>query len=363
MYKLVIFDCDGVLVDSEPLSIRADVEMLASLGWPMSEAEVVHRFLGRTSRAMEAEIEAHIGGAIPEETHRRWRERFDGLLDNELTPVDGIVEALDRIATPTCVASSGGHDKMRRTLGLTGLWDRFEGRIFSASEVGHGKPAPDLFLHAAATMGVDPADCAVIEDSHYGVEAARAAGMTAFAYAGGLAPPERLAGPNTVLFTDMRDLSRLLGEADAGAGRKERSAALVVRGHRVLLMGRHRDGRDYLTVPGGKIEAGETPAEAALRELEEETGLTGEHIGEPFCVLDSRGRTEHFYLVDAPTGTPALGGPELERRTSTNWYEPVWLDFDELAGSTLVPEVIRALLAARLPLTGTPHAPGNEPSG
>jgi len=95
-------------------------------------------------------------------------------------------------------------------LDLTGLWDRFEGRIFSATEVAHGKPAPDLFLHAAERMGVDPAACAVVEDSRYGVEAARAAGMRAFAYGGGLTPPERLAGPGTVVFDDMRELPGLL---------------------------------------------------------------------------------------------------------------------------------------------------------
>jgi HAD superfamily hydrolase (TIGR01509 family) len=124
--------------------------------------------------------------------------------------VDGIVEALDRIATPTCVASGGSHGKLRHTLGLTGLHDRFAGRVFSASEVAEGKPAPDLFLHAAARLGADPAACAVVEDSRYGVEAARAAGMRAFGYTGGLTPPDRLAGPGTVLFDDMRRLPDLL---------------------------------------------------------------------------------------------------------------------------------------------------------
>ena len=111
---------------------------------------------------------------------------------------------------PTCVASSGTHERMRYTLGLTGLYDRFAGRIFSTTEVAHGKPAPDLFLHAAARMGVDPSACAVVEDSRYGVEAARAAGMRALGYAGGLTPVEFLEGPDTMIFTDMRALPRLL---------------------------------------------------------------------------------------------------------------------------------------------------------
>ncbi len=111
-------------------------------------------------------------------TARRWRPSSSA--------VDGVVEALDAISMPTCVASSSTHERLRFTLGLTGLYDRFEGRIFSATDVSNGKPAPDLFLHAAATLGADPARCAVIEDSRYGVEAARAAGMRAFGYAGGL---------------------------------------------------------------------------------------------------------------------------------------------------------------------------------
>ena len=112
---------------------------------------------------------------------------------------------------------------MRLTLGLTGLYERFEGRIFSATEVANGKPAPDLFLHAAATLGADPARCAVVEDSRYGVEAARAAGMRAFGYAGGLTAAERLAGPATTVFHDMRELPALLdGGVRSGARQRRR---------------------------------------------------------------------------------------------------------------------------------------------
>src|SRR5207245_8849360 len=127
----------------------------------------------------------------------------------ERAPVLGILEALDPIAIPTCVASSGTHEKIRYTLGLTGLYDRFAGRIFSASEVAHGKPAPDLFLHAAKRMAVAPEDCVVVEDSRFGVEAARAAGMRALGYAGGLTPRHWLAGPGTIVSEDLRELPRL----------------------------------------------------------------------------------------------------------------------------------------------------------
>lgn len=211
-YKLIIFDCDGVLVDSEPIALRVDAQLFAELGWPLSEEEIARRFTGRTTQYMMDELARHIGRPVPPDVVARYNALFRELITTELKPVDGILEALDKITTPTCVASSGSHEKMRLTLGVTGLYERFEGRIFSATEVKAGKPAPDLFLHAAASMGVDPADCAVVEDSEYGVAAARAAGMAVFAYAGGVVPVERLEGPGTVIFTDMRELPRLLGE-------------------------------------------------------------------------------------------------------------------------------------------------------
>jgi len=211
--QLVIFDCDGVLVDSERLAVRVEAAVLAELGWPLSQAEVIERFMGRSQAVMVQAILDRLGDRLPGDWQDRLDRGYRAAFDAELTPVDGVVEALDRIATPTCVASGGSHEMLRHTLGLTGLYDRFEGRIFSASEVAEGKPAPDLFLHAAARLGAEPAACAVVEDSRYGVEAARAAGMRAFGYTGGLTPPDRLAGPRTVLFDDMRRLPDLLAAA------------------------------------------------------------------------------------------------------------------------------------------------------
>jgi HAD superfamily hydrolase (TIGR01509 family) len=210
-FELVIFDCDGVLVDSEHIAVRVESRYLTELGWPLTEAEIMERFTGRTDAYMDEAIEAQLGDRLPEgwkdQFQRRYREAFAA----ELTPVDGVVEALDQLTVPACVASSGSHDKLRFTLGHTGLYQRFEGRIFSAYEVANGKPAPDLFLHAAERMGTEPARCAVVEDTLYGVLAARAAGMRVFGYAGGgLTPPERLEGEGTVVFHDMRDLPRLL---------------------------------------------------------------------------------------------------------------------------------------------------------
>jgi HAD superfamily hydrolase (TIGR01509 family) len=211
--ELVIFDCDGVLVDSERIAVRVDALVLAKLGWNLTEAEIVDRFMGRSSKSMTQQIEDHLGHSLPAGWEEEFKPLYRDALAAELTPVQGIVDALDALTPlPTCVASSGSHDKMRFTLGITGLYPRFEGRIFSAAEVKHGKPAPDLFLHAARQMGIAPEACAVVEDSQYGLQAARAAGMRAFAYAGGMTPADRLEGPGTVVFDDMRRLPGLLAD-------------------------------------------------------------------------------------------------------------------------------------------------------
>ena len=210
MFELVIFDCDGVLIDSERIAVRVDAEILGELGWQLTEAEIIERFMGRSDAYMQGEIEAAIGRPLGPEWSAEVRPRYRRAMEAELAAVDGVVDALDRIPTPKCVASSSTHGHLQFALGLTGLIDRFDGRIFSATDVANGKPAPDLFLHAAATLGVAPDRCAVVEDSRYGVEAARAAGMRAFGYAGGLTPAERLAGPATTVFDHMHQLPDLL---------------------------------------------------------------------------------------------------------------------------------------------------------
>jgi len=211
-FDLVIFDCDGVLVDSEHLSVRLDVELLEQLGWPLTEAEIVERFVGRTEAAMKAEIEAHLGRSVDIEW-AGFAGRYLELFTAELEPVDGVAEAVETIQAAgyaTCVASSGDHAKIRRNLDLTALRGRFGERIFSGDDVVHGKPAPDLFLHAARTMGVAAERTAVVEDSRHGIEAARAAGMWAFGYGGGITPAAALEGDRTTVFDDMRRLPMLL---------------------------------------------------------------------------------------------------------------------------------------------------------
>jgi HAD superfamily hydrolase (TIGR01509 family) len=213
-FDLIIFDCDGVLVDSERLSVRVDAIFLERLGWPMSDAEIIERFVGRSDADMRAVIEERLGGPIPADLDREFDRLYRETFEAELTPVDGIVEALDAVVAagiPLCVASSGGHAKIRRSLELTGLTSYFGERIFSATDVAHGKPAPDLFLHAASRMGAAPERCAVVEDSVYGVDAAIAAGMRAFAYAGGVTAADRLTRPGVVVFDDMHRLAGLLG--------------------------------------------------------------------------------------------------------------------------------------------------------
>ncbi|MFF6960634.1 HAD-IA family hydrolase [Streptomyces sp. NPDC008317] len=206
----MIFDCDGVLVDSEKIAVKVDAFVLAAVGWPLSEAEIVERFVGRSYRDMTTAIEKRLGRSLPEDWDAPYRHLYQEAFDADLTEVDGITQALDALTLPSCVASSTSHEGLRHTLGLTGLYERFEGRIFSASEVEHGKPAPDLFLHAARSLGVEPARCVVVEDSRYGVAAARAAGMRAYGYCGGLTPAGWLEGPGTTVFDDMRDLPALL---------------------------------------------------------------------------------------------------------------------------------------------------------
>jgi HAD superfamily hydrolase (TIGR01509 family) len=211
---LVIFDCDGVLVDTERLAIRLEVELLAELGWEITEAEIVERFVGISDGAMQRAIVEHTGRPLPDGWEESVRPRYRSAYAAELVPVPGVVDVLDRLdaeGIPTCVASSGTHELMAFTLGLTGLADRFSDRIFSATEVERGKPAPDLFLHSASNMGVEPSRCTVIEDSRPGVDGAVAAGMRVLAYGGGVTPPARLERDGAEVFRRMAEVPAMLG--------------------------------------------------------------------------------------------------------------------------------------------------------
>ncbi|MEP7356798.1 MAG: HAD family hydrolase [Anaerolineales bacterium] len=209
---LVIFDCDGVLVDSEPIATRVLQSVLGEAGLALSLEETEARFMGRSRQATIEIVEREIGRALGDEFVAGWQARvFDGFRQ-ELRPVPGIAAALDRLTTPMCVASGSDPARIRLSLELTGLLARFEGRIFSAADVAHGKPAPDLFLLAARTMGTAPEACAVVEDSLPGVQAAVAAGMPVWGYAA-RTPATLLAKAGAQVFDDMARLPDLLAEA------------------------------------------------------------------------------------------------------------------------------------------------------
>ena len=185
MAELVIFDCDGVLVDSETISVGVLLEFVRRAGVEISEDRAYRLFLGRSMAAVEEALRSEFAltlsavqlDGIKAETFRRFR--------SELKPMPGAAEALARLTARRCVASSSSPERIRLSLSLTGLLEMLEPHIYSASMVTRGKPAPDLFLHAAKGMGVRPEDCVVVEDSPAGIEAARRAGMRAFAFTGG----------------------------------------------------------------------------------------------------------------------------------------------------------------------------------
>jgi HAD superfamily hydrolase (TIGR01509 family) len=207
--RSVIFDCDGVLVDTEPISNRVLAGLLTEAGLPTTFEDCMRDFRGRAMVSVLSIAEQRLGEPLAFDVAERYYAEVEAVFARELEPVPGVIDALDRIALPTCVASSGPHHKMAVTLRTTGLWQRFEGRIFSASEVAAGKPAPDLFLHAAARMGFDPRSTAVVEDSVPGIEAAVAAGMRALAFARHTDAAE-LAAAGGEPFADMAELPALL---------------------------------------------------------------------------------------------------------------------------------------------------------
>ncbi|MFN6941891.1 MAG: HAD family hydrolase [Parvibaculum sp.] len=185
--SLVIFDCDGVLVDTEPVANRLLARVLSEDGFQISYEECRRLFVGRTMDAVRAHVEAALGRALRADWTTSIRDRTLEAFAAGIEPVAGagdVIHALRARALPYCVASSGKFEKMRFTLGMTGLLPLVENVLFSAEEVRAGKPAPDLFLHAASRMGHEPSRCLVIEDSVPGVQAAVAAGMAVVGYAG-----------------------------------------------------------------------------------------------------------------------------------------------------------------------------------
>ncbi|MEV0227461.1 HAD family hydrolase [Streptomyces sp. NPDC050704] len=211
-YELVIFDNDGVLVDSEPISNTLLAAYLTELGYPTSYEDSLRDYMGAAMHRVHDLVEERTGRRLPTDFDDVFHGRVFAAFERELEPVAGAVEVLEKLAAdgvPYCVASSGSHERIRVGHRRTGL-DRWfdDERIFSSQDVGRGKPAPDLFLYAAERMGVTPEKCLVVEDSPLGVRAAAAAGMDVYGFTA-MTPADRLAGADR-LFGDMSELSGLL---------------------------------------------------------------------------------------------------------------------------------------------------------
>jgi HAD superfamily hydrolase (TIGR01509 family) len=213
-FELVIFDCDGVLVDSEMITNRIFAGMLNELGIPMSVEDMFERFVGRSMPQCLEIITGLLGRPVPDGFVEDYYARSRAALKDEVKAVPDIETVLATVNLPFCVASSGTHEKMRTTLGVTGLLPQFRGKIYSVTEVARSKPFPDVYLHAASQQNVEPGACAVIEDTPTGVRAGVAAGMTVFGYCA-LTPRHRLveAGAHYT-FERMRDLPGLLASAN-----------------------------------------------------------------------------------------------------------------------------------------------------
>jgi HAD superfamily hydrolase (TIGR01509 family) len=211
--RLVIFDCDGVLVDSEPVANRTLGHMLRELGLDLTQEQIFEHFVGYSLPHCLRVIEGMLGHPPPENFLRDLQARTFAAFKTERRAMPGIeqaLDALDALGIPYCVASSGDHEKMNTTLGITGLLPRFAGRIFSVTQVARGKPAPDIYLFAAAQMGVEPADCVVVEDTPPGVQAGVAAGMTVFGFCAFTPAPKLRAAGAQRTFDEMQRLREML---------------------------------------------------------------------------------------------------------------------------------------------------------
>lgn len=224
--ELVIFDCDGVLVDSEALSVSALLGMIALAGGSVGEDAAYEHFLGKSMKSVREILARDFGLQISDQHLTAMRVDLMRKFREELKPIPGVKQMLPKLGLPFCVASSGTLERIRYALDVTGLLGLMEPHLFSAGMVARGKPAPDLFLHAAASMRVHPRKCLVIEDSPAGIAAARAAGMRVLAFTGGShagnpALKARLASSEPdFIFADMLQLPDLI----AGLGARARTS-------------------------------------------------------------------------------------------------------------------------------------------
>jgi HAD superfamily hydrolase (TIGR01509 family) len=223
---LIIFDCDGVLVDSEPLAMRVLLEGIAARGVTVDEGLAYERLLGRSLASVIETLRSEFGVTLEADALDAMRLQLYALFREELKVISGVAEAIRAIVLPVCVASSSQIERIRLSLQVTGLAPLFGDHVFSASMVAKGKPAPDLFLFAASRMHMVPEQCIVVEDSPAGVEAGNRAGMRVFAFTGGShaqgpAHRERLAAlAPEAIFDDMAQLPALVAAAGSKAGER-----------------------------------------------------------------------------------------------------------------------------------------------
>jgi len=209
-HKCIIFDSDGVLVDSETLSARVFQEMAGELGFELDFETSVEHFAGISMKDNLKFIQKNIQGSLPEDFEKEFRQRTYQVFKTDLKAVEGVHELIQKLEVPFCVASSGPVEKIRLNLGLVDLLDQFTGRIYSSYDIGKWKPDPGIFLHAAKEMGFMPKECVVIEDSDSGIRAALAGGFMVYALAG-----EKKKGHfeqlGAVTFANMKELEQFLG--------------------------------------------------------------------------------------------------------------------------------------------------------
>jgi len=207
-YDLVIFDNDGVLIDSAPLALGVVVGLMNEIGWFLTVEEAAELFLGN-SLGRATELATERGFTVPESFTRTFQERFFDSYRLHLQATPGVIDVLEHLTVPSCAVSGASKHQIALGLGLTGLLHHFDGRIISGDDVAEGKPAPDLFLLAARTMGVAPERCVVIDDSALGIEAGNQAGMTTIGFAA-IVPPDRLAAATNGVVRSMYELLSVL---------------------------------------------------------------------------------------------------------------------------------------------------------
>ncbi|GAA3585400.1 HAD family hydrolase [Snuella lapsa] len=204
-YKCIIFDCDGVLVDSEEISNRVLIEMMDAIGVKMEMEYAMENFTGKSLNSILKYLEGQINRELPSHFEKEFRERTFKRFKTDLKPIKGIHTLLDKIKVPYCVASSGPTEKIKLNLTTTGLIGKFENKIFSSYEIGSWKPSPGIFEYAAREMGFKPSECAVVEDSIYGVIAAKRGGFDVFGFANGNNKSE-LENEGAIVFFEMEKL-------------------------------------------------------------------------------------------------------------------------------------------------------------